>query len=57
MNKTKGLLWRAGFYPGNQSNLKNFLKSLIGWKIKADPSKTRFCFDYVNRLYVTKCHT
>jgi len=31
-SKQKWLFWRAGFYPANQSNLKSFQKSLIGWE-------------------------
>jgi len=50
MTKTKvAFFWRAGCYPAIQSNLKSFLKALIGWK-KNRPSKERhFCFDHVNR--------
>jgi len=43
MIKTKVALWRAGFYPANQNNLKSFQKSLIGWK-KAGPSKKPVLF-------------
>jgi len=25
-------VWKADFYPTNQSNLKSFQKALIGWK-------------------------
>jgi len=36
MTKTKvafvEVLWRAGFYPANQSNLKGVQRALIGWK-------------------------
>jgi len=49
MIKTKVVFWRAGFYLANQSNLKSFQKSLIGWK-KAGPSKKPLLFDHVNRL-------
>jgi len=44
MIETTVAFWRAGFYPANQSNLKFFLKALIGWK------KAAFGFDHVNRL-------
>jgi len=37
-SKQKWLLWRASFYPANQSNLKSIQRSLIGWK-KAGPLK------------------
>jgi len=47
--KTKVAFWRAGFYPANQKNLKNFQKALFGWK-KPALQKSHFCFDYVNRL-------
>jgi len=33
------LFRRAGFYPANQSNLKSFLKALIGWKKTGSPKK------------------
>jgi len=35
--------WRAGFYLASQSNLKSFLKALIGWK-KAGPLKKPLLF-------------
>jgi len=41
MIKTKWLFWKTSFYPANQSNLKSFLKALIGWK-KAGPQKATF---------------
>jgi len=41
MIKTKVAFWRAGFYPANQGNSKNFQKALIGWK-KAGPPKNTF---------------
>jgi len=47
MIKQKWLFWRAGFNPTNQSKLKCFLKTLIGWK-KVGPQKSSFCFDHVN---------
>jgi len=34
----KWIFWRSSFYPANHSNLKSFLKTLIGWK-KAGPPK------------------
>jgi len=37
------------FYPDNQSNLKSFLKALIGWK-KAGLPKSRFSFDHISSL-------
>jgi len=40
--------WRAGFYPANQSNLKSFLKALIGWR-KNGPPKKLLLFWPVNR--------
>jgi len=49
MIKTKVAFLENGFYTVNQSNLKNFKKALIGWKI-VGPPKSRFCFDHVNRL-------
>jgi len=48
MIETKVAFWKAGFYPTNQSNLKSFLKALIGWKPALQ--KSDFCFDHVNRL-------
>jgi len=51
MIKTRVAFWRAGFYPANQSNLKSFQKSLVGWK-KSGPLKSHYCFDLVNRLIV-----
>jgi len=38
-----GILWRAGFYPANQSSLKSIEKALIDWK-KADPQKKPVLF-------------
>jgi len=46
-DQKKWLFWRASFYPANQSNLKSFLKALIGDWLE----KSRFCFNHVNRLY------
>jgi len=43
MINTKVAFWRAGFYPANQSNLKSFQKTLIGWK-KAGPPKNPLLF-------------
>jgi len=43
MIKIKVAFWKAGFYPANQSNLKSFLKALIGWK-KASPPKKPLLF-------------
>jgi len=44
MIKTKvGFLESSGFYPTNQSNLKNYQKALIGWK-KAGPPKKPLLF-------------
>jgi len=43
MIKIKVAFFRAGFYPANQSNLKSFLKALIGWK-KACPPKKKHLF-------------
>jgi len=43
MTKTKVAFWRAGFYPANQSNLKSFQTTLIGWK-KAGPPKKPLLF-------------
>jgi len=37
MIKTKVAFWRAGFYPTNQSNLKNIQKAL--WLEESRPSK------------------
>jgi len=36
-SKQKWLLWRVGFYPANQSNLKSIQRAMIGWK--AGPRK------------------
>jgi len=41
MIKTKVVIWRAGFYSINQSNVKSFQKALIGWK-KAALQKATF---------------
>jgi len=43
MIKTKVAIWRTGFYPTNQSNLKSSQKTLIGWK-KAGPPKKPLLF-------------
>jgi len=43
MIKTKVAFWRAGLYPANHSNLKSFLKALIGLK-KAGPPKKPLLF-------------
>jgi len=41
MIKAKVAFLEGGFfYPANQSNLKSFLKALIGWK-KAGPPKRK----------------
>jgi len=52
MIKTKVTFWSAGFYLANQSNLKSFQKTLIGWK-KPVLQKIHFCFGHVNRLIIT----
>jgi len=38
-----GFIWRAGFYPANQSNLKSFPNAQIGWE-KAGPPKKLLLF-------------
>jgi len=42
-SKQKWLLWRDGFYPANQNNLKSIQRSLIGWK-KVSPLKMPLLF-------------
>jgi len=49
MIKTKITLWRAGFFPANQSFLKT--SDCSDWLEKSQLSKkSHFYFDYVNRL-------
>jgi len=52
MIKTKAAFLEGRLFPANQGFLKTFFIALIGW-LKAGPPKSHFCFDHVNRLFVS----